>query len=173
MTTDLQEAVRAIIRHASGDPDDPDMSDTPRRYLDALAEMTGGRHADIADIMAAQFPAAGCGLVEAAGIRFSSLCPHHLLPYTGTVAIRYQPAGRVVGLSKLARLVDALARRLVLQERLAADIADAIMLHLKPHGIEVVVRARHGCVSCRGVRQSGMRVKATASRGNIEELTRG
>jgi GTP cyclohydrolase I len=173
MTTELHEAVRAIIEYAGGDPNDPDLKDTPRRYLDALAEMTGGRHENIAGIMASQFPCKSCGLVEAAGIRFSSLCPHHLLPYTGTVVIRYRPAGRVVGLSKLARLVDTLAHRLILQERLAADIADAVMRHLEPHGVEVVVRARHGCVSCRGVRQAGMRVKATARRGSTEKVTRG
>ncbi len=170
MTTDLHEVVRAIIRHAGGDPDDPDMRDTPRRYLDALAEMTSGGHLDIGDIMASQFEVAGCCLVEAGGIRFSSLCPHHLLPYSGTCSIRYRPAGRVVGLSKLARPVDALARRLVLQERLAADIADAIMRHLGPHGVDVVVRAKHGCVECRGVRQGGMRVRAKAGRGHMENV---
>jgi GTP cyclohydrolase I len=173
MTADLHEAVRAIIRHAGGDPDDPELIETPRRYLDTLAEMTGGRHADIKDILSAQFPCEGCRLVEASGIRFGSVCPHHLLPYSGTATIRYRPAGRVVGLSKLARLVDALARRLVLQEQLAADIADAIMVNLKPHGVEVEVRARHGCVECRGARQAGMRVTATARRGTIEEVGRG
>ncbi len=171
--TDLHEAVRAIIRHAGGDPDDLDLLGTPRRYLAALAEMTSGRHADIKDILSAQFEAAGCGVVECEGIRFSSLCPHHVLPYSGTVAIRYRPNGRVVGLSKLPRLVDALAHRLVLQERLAADIADAVMLHLEPHGVEVVVTARHGCVECRGVRQPGMKVSAMANRGIMEEVVRG
>ncbi len=149
---DLHEAVRAPIRHAGSDPDEPDLLDTPRRYLAALAEMTSGRHADIMDILLAEFPCDGCNIVEATGIRFTGLCPHHLLPYSGVVTIRYRPRGRVVGLSKLARLVDALARRLVLQERLAGDIADAILEHLRPHGVEVEVRARHGCVQCRGVR---------------------
>lgn len=170
---EAQEAVRAIIRHAGGDPDDPDLRGTPRRYLAALAELTSGRHADPAEILASRFPCEGCGSVEAGGIRFSSLCPHHLLPYGGTASIRYQPAGRVAGLSKLARLVDALARRLVLQEQLAADIADSIMRHLAPHGVEVVVTARHGCVECRGVRQSSMRVTATAVRGDMKEVADG
>jgi GTP cyclohydrolase I len=165
---DLHEAVRTIIRRAGGDPDDPNLRDTPRRYLAALAEMTSGRNADIQDILSAQFPCDGCDIVEATGIMFASLCPHHLLPYSGTVAIRYRPAGRVVGLSKLARPVDALARRLILQERLAADIADAIMGHLGPHGVEVVALARHGCVECRGVRQGGMRVTARATRGCVD-----
>lgn len=170
---EVQEAVREIIRHAGGDPDDPDLRDTPRRYLSALAEMTSGRHADPAEILASQFPCEGCGTVEASGIRFSSLCPHHLLPYSGTASIRYRPAGRVVGLSKLARLVNALARRLVLQEQLAANIADSIMQHLGPHGVQVEVRARHGCVECRGVRQAGMWVKATTVRGDMREVTGG
>jgi len=88
------------------DADAPGLRDTPRRYLAALAEMTSGRHADIKGIMASQFECEGCDLVEAEGIRFSSVCPHHLLPYSGTVAIRYRPAGRVLGLSKIARVVD-------------------------------------------------------------------
>jgi GTP cyclohydrolase I len=90
------------------------------------------------------------------------------LPYSGTVAIRYLPAGKVVGLSKLARLVDALSRRLVLQETLAADLADAVMEHLEPRGVEVEVEARHGCVECRGVRQAGTRVRAVARGGSME-----
>lgn len=170
---DLHEAVRTIIRHAGADPGEPDLLDPPRRYLAALAEMTGGRHADIGDILSAQFPCDGCDIVEATGIRFASVCPHHLLPYSGTVAIRYRPCGRVVGLSKLARLVDALARRLVLQERLAPDIADAMMKYLRPHGVEVEVRARHGCVQCRGVRQAEMWVTARAVRGHMKEATGG
>ncbi len=170
---DLQEGVRAIIRHAGGDPDDPGLRDTPRRYLAAIAEMTSGRHLDLGEILASQFPCAGCDVVEATGIRFSSVCPHHLLPVSGSVTIRYRPGGRVVGLSKLARLVDVLARRLVLQESLAADIADALMEHLAPQGVEVVVRARHGCVECRGVRQAGMRVSAVARRGKMEEAAGG
>lgn len=167
---DGHEAVKTIIRHAGGDPDDPDLLDTPRRYLAALAEMTSGRHADPASILSSRFSCEGCAVVEASDIEFSSLCPHHLLPYSGTVSIRYRPAGRVVGLSKMARLVDALSRRLVLQERLAVDIADAVMRHLGPHGVEVVVRARHGCVECRGVRQAGMWVTAVARRGSMEEV---
>lgn len=173
MTTDLHEAVRAILRHAGGDPDDPDLRDTPARYLRALAEMTSGRHAAPADILAAQFDAGGCDIVEVAGVKFSSLCPHHLLPFSGTAAVRYRPAGRVAGLSKVARLVDALARRLVLQEQLAASIADALMRHLGPHGVEVELRARHGCVECRGVRQGGMRVTAKAVRGDMKKETTG
>lgn len=165
--------MRVLIRHAGGDPEEPDLRDTPRRYLAALAEMTSGRHDDAAAILAAQYAGEGCDIVEATGIRFASVCPHHMLPYGGTVAIRYRPAGRVVGLSKLARLVDTLARRLVLQERLAADIASAIMDHLGPHAVEVVVRARHGCVSCRGARQPGMRVAARAVRGHMTEAAGG
>jgi GTP cyclohydrolase I len=163
----LHDAVRALIRHAGGDPDDPGLADTPRRYLAALSEMTGGRHADIGAILSAQYPSDGCDVVEATGIRFTSLCPHHLLPYTGTAAVRYRPAGRVVGLSKLARLVEALARRPVMQEQLAADVADAVMKHLEPHSVEVEVKARHGCVQCRGVRQAGMRVMTMARRGDM------
>ena len=167
---EVREAVRQIIRHAGGDPDDPHLRDTPRRYLAALEEMTSGRHADPAAILSSSFPCEGCEVVGASGIRFAGLCPHHLLPYSGTASVRYRPAGRVVGLSKLARLVDALARRLVLQEQLASDIADAIMQHVRPHGVDVTVRARHGCVECRGVRQADMRVTATAVRGDMREV---
>lgn len=166
-------AVRTLLRFAGADPDAPGLKDTPRRYLAALAEMTGGRQTDPGELLSAQFEVAGCDTVAAGGIRFSGVCPHHLLPYAGTVAMRYRPAGRVVGLSKMARLVDCLARRPVLQEQLAADIADAVMEYLGPHGVEVVVRARHGCVSCRGVRQAGMSVGVTARRGSMEEVQGG
>lgn len=169
----MHEAVRAIIRHVGGDPNDPGLLDTPRRYLAALAEMTSGRHLDPAEVLASQFPCEGCDVVEATGIRFSSVCPHHLLPVSGTATIRYRPAGRVVGLSKLARLVDVLGRRLVLQEALAGAVADALVTHLAPRGVEVIVKARHGCVECRGVRQAGMRVSAVARRGNMEEVAGG
>lgn len=159
------DAVRMLLRHIGADPTDPHFADTPARYLKALAEMTAGAREDPAAILARQFPADGCAVVEAEGVRFSSLCPHHLLPYSGTASIRYRPDGRVVGLSKLARLVGSLACRAVIQEQLTADLADAVHRHLGPLGVEVVVEARHGCVGCRGVRQPGMRVVTRAARG--------
>ena len=161
------DAVRTLMRWIGADPADPHFVDTPARYLKALAEMTSGPLLDAAVILARQFPAVDCDLVEAEGIRFSSVCPHHLLPYSGTAAIRYRPNERVVGLSKLARLVDALARRPVIQEQLTADLADAVHRRLDPHGVEVVVQARHGCVGCRGVRQPGMTVTTRAARGVV------
>lgn len=140
-------------------------AETPGRYLAALREMTAGYMMDPADILSTTFSEIGSEVVRAEGIHFASLCEHHLLPFVGTVMIEYKPSIKVVGLSKLARIVECFARRLQLQERMTGQIADAMMEHLDPLSVRVEVTARHGCIECRGVRQASIRVTTTARRG--------
>lgn len=159
------EAVRVLLAGLGIDAEQQELRETPGRYLRALKEMTGGYDMDPAAILAKTFPAEGAGLVTCKGIHFPALCQHHLLPFTGTATISYLPGDRIVGLSKLARLVECFARRLTLQERLTGQIADALHEYLEPKGVIVRVTARHGCVECRGVRQQRMRVETEARRG--------
>ncbi|GAG14097.1 unnamed protein product, partial [marine sediment metagenome] len=127
--------------------------DTPRRVVAALKEMTQGRHQDPAKILATVFDEPCDEMVVLRDIPFVSLCEHHMLPFAGTVDIGYLPGDTVVGLSKLARLVDCFAQRLQIQERLTQQVATAIDEQLQPVGVGVIVRANHACMSCRGVRK--------------------
>jgi GTP cyclohydrolase I len=142
------------------------LRDTPRRVLEAFKELTAGYHVDPAALLKAQFERDGYDqVVTVRGIDFTSLCEHHLLPFTGTAAVGYLPAERVVGLSKLARLVQAYASRLQLQERLTQQIATALQEHLQPQGVAVVLRARHACMGCRGIRKPGAEMVTSALLG--------
>lgn len=161
MTTDNEvpaatagRAVRALLRYVGEDPDRDGLVGTPDRVVRAFAEMTSGYDADVDDILSVQFDLHCDELIAVTGVRFTSLCEHHLLPFVGTATVGYIPNnGRVVGLSKLARLVEAYARRLQVQERLTQQIASAMEVHLAPLGAGVVIRAHHSCMGCRGVRQ--------------------
>ena len=149
-----QEAVRAIILELGEDPDREGLIDTPKRVIKALQEMTSGYTMNPAEILQRQFDSDGYDdLVIVRGIRFSSMCEHHLLPFVGTAAVAYVPNDRVVGLSKLPRLVECFARRLQLQERMTHQIAQAVQDHLDPFGVGVHVTASHQCMACRGVKQ--------------------
>lgn len=145
--------------------------DTGGRMLRALEEMTAGLDFDPTEILGRTFEDDYDEVVLVRGIRFTSLCEHHLLPVDGSASVAYIPSGgRVVGLSKIARLVDALARRPHLQERMTAQIADALMTsHLKPLGAAAVVRGGHACMSCRGVRQWDADMVTSCMRGAFFE----
>ena len=127
--------------------------DTPKRVTKAFREMTAGLHQTPADVLGTVFNETSDQMVVVKGVRFSSLCEHHLLPFTGTVAVGYVPDGRVIGLSKIPRLIEVFAKRPQVQERMTNQIARALMAHLLPNGVGVVVRAHHACMGCRGVRQ--------------------
>lgn len=161
------DAVVRLLQHIGEDPTRPGLADTPGRVLRALAEMTSGYSDDPASILARQFPDSYDEMVIVRGVDFTSLCEHHMLAFTGTATVAYVPAeGRgVVGLSKLARLVDCYARRLQVQERLTMQVADAIEEHLQPEGVGVVLRAQHSCMGCRGVRKPGAEMVTSALRG--------
>lgn len=147
------DAVRYLLQCVGEDPDREGLVDTPKRVVRALAEMTRGYREEPETVLGTVFEEDCDQMVVVRGIRFASLCEHHLLPFTGTAAVGYIPQGKVVGLSKIPRLVEAYARRLQMQERLTAQVASGIDSVLRPLGVGVVMRAHHACMGCRGVRQ--------------------
>jgi GTP cyclohydrolase I len=149
--------------------DDEALENTPRRVIQALEEMTAGYQMNPATILKTTFEDSCDEMVVVGGIRFASLCQHHVLPFTGTAVVAYIPDGRVVGLSKIPRVVEAYARRLQIQERMTSQIADAIDEHLSPQGVGVIVRARHECMALRGVRQTDGAMVTSALRGAIKQ----
>jgi len=161
----IREAVRQIIEAIGEDPTRPGLADTPRRIAQLYAEMFSGLHEDPASVLTPTFPEAHEEMVILRHIPFYSLCEHHFLPFFGQAHVGYVPRGRVVGASKIARLVDVLARRPQLQERLTSQVADALMEGLQPHGVAVVVEAEHLCLSMRGVRKPGAVLVTSAVRG--------
>lgn len=162
--------VRSLLAICGADPDDPSVRDTPKRVLKAMREMTAGRHDDPAAILSTTFDRhAYDQMVVLRGVEFVSLCEHHMLPFTGSAVVAYVPGDRVVGLSKLARLVDCYARRLQIQERMTQQIADALTEHLKPRGAGVVLAASHSCMCSRGVRKSGAEMVTSCLTGVLRE----
>lgn len=145
------------------------IEETPGRAARALLEMTSGYSIDVPGLFKTFEGESYDEMIVERDIAFTSLCEHHMLPFTGTVAIGYVPNGRIVGLSKLARLVDAYSRRLQVQERLTVQIADAIEEHLHAVGVIVVVEAQHSCMAVRGVRKSGVSAITSAIRGAMAE----
>lgn len=148
------------------------LQDTPNRVAKAFTHWFGGYDADIAEILSTQFQDGGEGydeMVIVKDIPFYSKCEHHMADIFGTATIAYIPNGRVAGLSKLSRCVDAYARRLQVQERLTKQIADALMEHLHPLGVGVVLRARHMCMESRGICQQGHHTITSALRGVLKE----
>jgi len=154
--SDAEDAVRTLIRWAGDDPDREGLRGTPGRVVRAYEEWFWGYTEDPAEYLERTFEeVAGYDeVVVLRDIRFESHCEHHIAPIVGRVHIGYLPRNRVVGISKLARLVDAYARRLQIQERLTAEIANSLDRILKPHGVAVVVEGVHACMTTRGVRQS-------------------
>ncbi|HVD02701.1 MAG TPA: GTP cyclohydrolase I FolE [Candidatus Dormibacteraeota bacterium] len=160
------EAVRTLLRLVGESPDREGLQSTPGRVVESLVQLTSGYRADVADLMAnAVFPESYDEMVLVRDIRFYSLCEHHLLPFFGTAQVAYIPDGRVVGLSKLPRIVDAFSRRLQVQERLTSEIANAIQSHLQPKGVAVVLEADHLCMMMRGVGQPESRTVTSCMTG--------
>lgn len=173
------EAIRSALVHLGIDVDGDGVQQTPRRFAHALLEMTSGLREppeEVARILAVDFEAAGYdALATVRRIPFVSLCEHHLMPFTGLVSIAYLPALvagpggapqlRVLGLSKLPRLVDVFAARPQLQERMTAQIADAIVEHVQPRGVAVTACATHDCLRCRGARKDGVLFVTRVLRG--------
>lgn len=164
----IERAVREILLALGEDPEREGLRDTPARVARAYGEMFAGLREDAGVHLARQFEQeqAGDDVVVLRGIPFTSVCEHHLLPFTGCAHVAYLPAhGRVTGLSKLARTVDVFARRPQMQERLTGQIADAIVEHLDPRGVAVIVDGQHSCLSLRGVEKHGSEMTTTAFRG--------
>ena len=155
---DVQEAVRTLIRWAGDDPSREGLLETPARVARAWREYARGYREDPAHHLGRTFEEVGGydEIVLLRDIPFQSHCEHHMAPIIGKAAIAYLPSERVVGISKLARVLHGFARRLQVQERLTAQVADAIWEHLKPHGVAVVIEASHACMTARGVRTPGV-----------------
>src|SRR5438309_4549091 len=161
---DVQEAVRTLIRWAGDDPAREGLLDTPRRVARAWREYARGYAEDPAHHLSRTFEEVGGydEIVLLKDIPFQSHCEHHLAPIIGKASIAYLPNERVVGISKLARVLHGFARRLQVQERLTAQVADCICEHLKPQGVAVVIEATHACMTAPGVHTLG--VMMTTSR---------
>lgn len=163
-----EAAVKVLLRHIGEDPDRDGLKDTPARVVKAWTEMTSGvRTNDAAAILGRVFAVPHDQMIVVPTIRFTSLCEHHVLPFTGTAVVAYIPSDKVVGLSKIPRLVEHFARRLQVQERLTDEIADAMEEHLKARGVGVLIRAQHACMACRGVRQWDAEMVTNGLRGVI------
>ncbi len=164
---EAEAAVRTLIAYAGDDPAREGLLETPARVAKAYREFYAGYEEDPAAILDRVFDEAGGydDLVLLRDIPFHSHCEHHMVPFIGKAHIAYLPKDGVVGLSKLARLVDAYARRLQMQERLTQQIADAIEEGLAPRGVAVLIEAEHHCVSMRGARKSGVSTVTTSFKG--------
>ena len=154
---EAEEAVRTLIAWAGDDPSREGLLDTPHRVTGAYGEFFGGYQQDAGEVLQTTFKEVGGydDVVLVRDIPFSSHCEHHMVPFFGKVHIAYLPHDGVVGLSKLARLVEVYARRLQVQENLTAQIIDAVNEHLNPRGAAVMIEAEHMCMSMRGVRAHG------------------
>lgn len=153
--TEAEAAVRTLIRWAGDDPDREGLTGTPERVVRAYREFFGGYEEDPRALLARTFEEVQGydEMVLLKGIRVESHCEHHMVPILGHAHIAYWPKDRVVGISKLARVLDIYARRLQVQEAMTAQVADAIQAVLRPEGVAVVVEAQHGCMTMRGVRK--------------------
>jgi len=161
----IQRAVREILAAIGEDPDREGLLDTPARVARMYAEVFSGLHTDPAQYLQKTFTQKHDEMVLVKDIEFASCCEHHLLPFTGRAHIAYLPDGQVVGLSKLARVVEAVARRPQVQERMTENLADLIMRELRPRGVGVIVEASHSCMTIRGVRKPGSMTITSALRG--------
>ena len=168
-STRVERAIYELLIGIGEEPDREGLRDTPVRVEQMYREIVGGLEGDAVKILQTQFEEDQQEMVIMRDLPFYSICEHHLLPFFGTAHVGYIPRGKVVGLSKLARAVDILARRPQLQERLTSQIADAIMDALVPEGVAVVMRAEHLCMAMRGVRKPGTSVVTSATRGQFRE----
>lgn len=161
----VQRAMRELIEAVGEDPEREGLLGTPERVARMYAELFEGLRTDPAKLLSVGFEVGHDEMVILKDIPFYSICEHHFMPFHGVAAVGYIPAGRVVGLSKLARLVDAYAHRPQIQEQLTSQIADTLMESLQPDGVAVVIEAEHLCMTARGVKKPGSRMVTSATRG--------
>lgn len=158
----VEAAVRQLIVAAGDDPNREGLRDTPARVERALRELTAGYRMDPKAILATTFSERHDEMIVLRGVEFWSLCEHHLMPFHGRATVGYLPGrGKIVGLSKLARLVECYARRYQVQERMTDQIAAALQLYVRPRGVGVVIEAEHLCMKARGARMSGTMVTSS------------
>ncbi len=169
-SSDARNAVKTLLQYIGENPSRNGLADTPDRFCRALLEMTDGYEINTDEILTTTFDETFDEMVLLKNIEFTSLCEHHLLTFTGKAHIAYLPSdGKIVGLSKLARVVDAFSRRLQVQERLTQQIAQAIQNNLQPHGVAVVIEGVHSCMCVRGVRKHGAAMVTSAMLGDFKK----
>jgi GTP cyclohydrolase IA len=163
----VEEGVRLILEGIGEDPGRDGLKETPRRVAEMYREVFSGLHQDPDSVVDAVFDVGHDEIIMVRDIDLESLCEHHLLPFAGKAHVAYIPGkdGRITGLSKLARLVDVLAKRPQVQERLTTQVADVLERTLKPRGVFVVIEAEHLCMSMRGVKKPGSVTVTSAVRG--------
>jgi GTP cyclohydrolase I len=164
--SEAEAAVTALLRLVGEEPERDGLRDTPRRVVKALLEMTAGYDESPAEILSKTFAEHSDELIVLRGIDFHSMCEHHLLPFQGVAHVGYLP-GKVVGISKLARLVHCFARRMQIQERMTQQIASAVETHLEARGVGVIVSAHHLCMGCRGVRLPNTQLVTSSMLGTL------
>jgi GTP cyclohydrolase I len=167
----VKAAVRELILAVGENPEREGLVETPRRIAEMYSEIFAGLYTDPKSVLAVNFEEGHDEMVILRDIPFYSLCEHHFLPFHGVAHVGYIPDGSVVGISKLARVVELFAKRPQLQERLTGQIADCIMEALKPDGVAVVVEAEHLCMTMRGVKKPGSRMVTSAMRGYFKQRT--
>lgn len=157
--------IRDLIKLIGDDPDRPGLRDTPQRVIESYHEMFGGYGVDVSKLFTI-FDEPCDEMVILKDIEFTSFCEHHLLPFMGVAHIGYIPkANKVIGASKLARVLECFARRLQIQERICQQVVNALMEHLQPHGAACVIEASHLCMQCRGVRKHHCKFITSCMRG--------
>jgi GTP cyclohydrolase I len=165
----IKRAVREILAAVGEDPDREGLLETPDRVARMYAEVFSGLHTDPKVYLKKVFTQKYDEMVLVKDIRYESFCEHHLLPFTGLAHVAYIPNGKVVGLSKIPRVVDALARRPQLQERLTEELADLLMSELDARGVAVVMHGSHSCMTIRGVHKPGATFITSTMRGIFKE----
>ena len=161
----IQECVRLILEGIGEDINREGLLETPDRIARMYEELAAGYTDCAAEHLRKRFHVDNNDMVMEKEIPFYSFCEHHMLPFYGTAAIAYIPDGEVVGLSKMARTLEVFAKRLQLQERLTAQIADVFMEELKPHGVMVLIEAEHMCMTMRGIKKPGSQTVTVVKRG--------
>ncbi len=163
----IEAAVREILEAVGEDPDREGLRETPARVARSYAELFAGLHEDPRAHLRRLFTVKYDEMVLVKDITFASLCEHHLLPFIGKAHVAYLPNGKVVGLSKIPRAVDALAHRPQVQERMTEQLADLLMEELDARGVAVILEATHTCMAIRGVRKSGSVMTTSSMRGTF------
>ncbi len=163
----IVQAMEAVIEAIGENPQREGIRDTPRRIADMYSELFSGMDIDPSAELLVGFEEGHKEMVILKDIPFYSMCEHHFLPFYGVAHVGYIPNGRVVGVSKLARVVEVLARRPQLQERMTSQIADTILQAIAPEGVAVVVQAEHLCMTMRGIKKPGSNVITSATRGSF------
>lgn len=164
-----EDAVRYILRYIGEDVGREGLRETPSRVRRSWDELFSGYSADVEGLFKTFKEGACDEMIVVRDIDFHSMCEHHMLPFVGVAHVAYIPKGRIVGLSKIARLVEVFARRLQVQERMTIQITEAIQHHLNPQGCACVIEAKHLCMACRGVRKSGSSMVTSSLKGTFSE----